>query len=188
MDFSWLFFQFKCYTRVIYKIPDYVYVLLGSLLIIGFVIFLVKNGFRKGIRYSALLMLAEYVMIIIGATVIYRKTDLERRIDLHPLWSYQAFYNGHTALLMEIVMNVVLFIPIGFLLGVSFRNINLSKVVLVSSCLSVLIEVLQFAMKRGLAEVDDVLHNLLGCAIGYGLYEFLRYVYEKISKRRVAVL
>lgn len=33
--------------------------------------------------------------------------------------------------------------------------------------LSSLIEVLQFVFKKGLCELDDVFHNVLGCMIGY---------------------
>ena len=31
-----------------------------------------------------------------------------------------------------------------------------------------------------IAEVDDVMHNTLGCLIGYGLYSIVRIGYEKI--------
>ncbi len=34
-------------------------------------------------------------------------------------------------------------------------------------CISASIEVLQFFFHRGFAETDDVMHNTLGCAIGF---------------------
>ena len=43
-------------------------------------------------------------------------------------------------------------------------------------------------MKCGFAETDDVIHNTLGCLLGYGLYSIIKIGYEKISKRHVAVL
>jgi glycopeptide antibiotics resistance protein len=54
--------------------------------------------------------------------------------------------------------------------------------------ISLSIEVLQLFLRRGYSELDDVMHNTLGCLIGYGLYFIIRIAYEKISKRRVAVL
>ena len=36
--------------------------------------------------------------------------------------------------------------------------------------LSFAIESLQFVLKKGLAETDDIIHNTLGCLIGYGIY------------------
>ena len=41
---------------------------------------------------------------------------------------------------------------------------------LVGLCLSVSIEALQFVFKFGFSELDDVIHNTLGCMIGYGVY------------------
>ena len=33
--------------------------------------------------------------------------------------------------------------------------------------LSTIVEISQFATKRGLCETDDVIHNTLGCLLGY---------------------
>ena len=54
--------------------------------------------------------------------------------------------------------------------------------------ISASIETLQFFLKRGFAEVDDVMYNTLGCLIGCGIYSLTRFGYEKLSKRTVAVL
>lgn len=66
-------------------------------------------------------------------------------------------------------MNVVTFIPIGLLLG-SFKGMKWWHVLLIGLCLSMLIELLQLVLKRGLTEVDDVVHNVLGCMIGYWVF------------------
>lgn len=85
-------------------------------------------------------------------------------------------------------MNVVIFIPKGLLLGCVFRNLSWWKVFLIGLGISFLIEALQLYMKCGFAETDDVIHNTLGCLLGYGLYSIIKIGYEKISKRHVAVL
>jgi glycopeptide antibiotics resistance protein len=54
--------------------------------------------------------------------------------------------------------------------------------------ISVSIETLQFFLKRGFAEVDDVMHNIAGCVIGYGVYKLVRYGYKRLGKRSVVVL
>ena len=41
------------------------------------------------------------------------------------------------------------------------------KALLVSCGISVTIEALQFLFMRGFSEVDDVMHNTLGCLIGW---------------------
>ena len=76
-------------------------------------------------------------------------------------------------------MNVVVFVPVGFLLGVRIQDssftirkasFTIRKALLVAlmGCgISVTIEALQFFFMRGFSEVDDVMHNTLGCLIGW---------------------
>lgn len=42
---------------------------------------------------------------------------------------------------------------------------------------SLLIEVIPLVFKRGFAEFDDVFHNVLGGAIGFGVYVGIAYFY-----------
>ena len=51
---------------------------------------------------------------------------------------------------------------------------------LIGGGFSVLIEVLQFVFKRGYAEVDDVLNNVVGCVIGYGVYVGVRWMVGRL--------
>ena len=64
-------------------------------------------------------------------------------------------------------MNVVAFVPIGLLLGVVFRNIKWWRVLLIGGCISISIEILQLITKRGFSEIDDVIHNVFGCMVGF---------------------
>ena len=57
------------------------------------------------------------------------------------------------------------------------------KVLAIGGGFSLLIEVLQFVLKRGFAEFDDVFHNLLGCAIGFLGYLALAHVVKRVSRR-----
>jgi len=77
---------------------------------------------------------------------------------------------------------------VGLLLGCAFDGIKWWKVLLIGLFLSVGIEALQFFLKKGFPEVDDVIHNTLGCMIGYGVYSIAKLGYEKMSKRRAGVL
>ena len=60
--------------------------------------------------------------------------------------------------------------PVGILLGAAFRSMTWWKVLLMGGGVSVLIETMQFFLKRGFSEVDDVMHNTVGCLFGYGIY------------------
>ena len=68
----------------------------------------------------------------------------------------------------KVVENVPLFVPIGFLLGGIVKK-GFVKACLNGCLLSVFIELLQLATGRGLCETNDVIHNTVGCMVGYSL-------------------
>jgi glycopeptide antibiotics resistance protein len=70
-------------------------------------------------------------------------------------------------LIWEVLLNVLLYIPIGLLIGFISTPPKWWKPFLFGLFFSSLIEVLQFVFKKGLCELDDVFHNVLGCMIGY---------------------
>lgn len=160
----------------------------GSILIASFVVFIAFKGRKNGLRYTAVVALLEYIILLYCSTVICRNTQLERKYDFHPFWTYFAIMEGKELYISEAIMNVIAFIPLGLLLGCSFHSITWWRTFIIGFLLSLGIETLQFWYMRGFSEVDDVMHNTMGCMIGYGIYYILRYVYEKFSKRRVAIL
>jgi glycopeptide antibiotics resistance protein len=56
-------------------------------------------------------------------------------------------------------MNVVVFIPVGMLLCVAFKQMTWWKALLIGCCISITIEALQFWFMKGFSEVDDVMVN-----------------------------
>ena len=79
-------------------------------------------------------------------------------------------------------MNVIVFIPVGMILGSLLRVKGSWAIALLIGCsISLTIESLQFFFLRGFSEVDDVMHNTIGCMIGYGVYLIGRYGYERLS-------
>lgn len=108
-----------------------------------------------------------------------------------PFWSYRAIMDGKEQYLAENIMNVVVFVPIGILLGFMINGSRFKVksvwlfVLMTGLVISVLIEAMQYFFHKGFAETDDVMHNTLGCMIGYGMYALTRYGYKRISKRSV---
>lgn len=163
-------------------------VLVGLLIVffIGTVLFLSFLGFKKGSIWSARLLFFEYLFFLLLLAVLTRPVQEDRMILCTPFWSYRAILEGKD-ILPETIMNVIVFIPIGFLLCCSFRRLKWWQVLSIGAGFSILIEVLQFVFKRGFAEFDDVFHNVLGCAIGYGVYLVVAWVVkprERLSKTK----
>lgn len=64
-------------------------------------------------------------------------------------------------------MNVLVFIPAGVLLSIVFKKWYVALPIGVF--LSVTVEMLQLLLAKGYCEIDDVIHNSLGCLLGIGL-------------------
>lgn len=160
--------EFKQYIVSLYQdIPQEVYEGLLSVFCLGLVIFIAWKGLKTGIRYSATLLLVEYIFLLFCSTVFFRTTSELRKYDFQPFWSYKAIQDGREDLLAENIMNVVVFIPVGLLLGIAFKQMTWLKVLLIGCGISVTIESLQFFFMRGFSELDDVIHNTVGCLIGF---------------------
>ena len=149
---------------------------------VGTSLLLTFLGFKKGAKWLTRLMLLEYLVLLIILSVGARTVQAERAFDFTPFWSYRAILAGKTVLLTQAIMNVVAFIPIGLLLGCSFDRMKWWKVVVIGGAFSLLIETLQFVLKRGFAEVDDVWHNVVGCMIGYMLYVGIVYLVDQMKR------
>lgn len=127
----------------------------------------------------AVLALLGYVYLLFSLTVIYRPSNFKYSHFMVPFWSYRAILDGRHELIAENLLNIAIFIPIGFLLGFIFKSIRWWKVLIVGLFVSVTIEFLQYALNRGSAEVDDVMHNLLGGIIGYGLFIIIKTLFKR---------
>lgn len=64
------------------------------------------------------------------------------------------------------MLNVVAFVPVGFLTCVVTKRARAVKAVLFGSTLSVLFESLQFFMRNGYCETRDVINNTFGALFG----------------------
>jgi glycopeptide antibiotics resistance protein len=80
---------------------------------------------------------------------------------------------GFDVLLFNLAGNVAAFMPLGFLLPLAFRGFNAVKTYMVAFALILCAEVLQLVSLRGVFDVDDLLLNMLGSIIGYGVYKLL---------------
>ena len=147
------------------------------------VVVLVFFGRRKGLKWSATFLLIEYLIWVIFLVLLFRSTMSERKHILTPFWSYHNFLEGNGTLNPQVILNVLVFIPVGVLLGCAFERMRWWKATLIGAGLSIVIEVLQFVTRRGFAEFDDVFHNTLGCLFGFMLYASFAALSRSLSKR-----
>lgn len=81
------------------------------------------------------------------------------------------------------VLNILLFVPLGFLLPVIWpRSGKLTYMVLFGFCFSLVIEISQLCNHRR-TDVDDLIMNTIGAVIGYLLYVILNKIMKWKPKR-----
>ena len=80
--------------------------------------------------------------------------------------------NSNSFIYFEVRANILLFIPIGFLLPLVVKKMPL----LWGIGFSLLIEIIQFITRRGTCETDDVISNTIGLLIGYAIVTTLRWI------------
>jgi glycopeptide antibiotics resistance protein len=122
--------------------------------ILVFIVFFTPNRYRSYNRVPP-------VYIIPLQTTI---NGLHRTPGEH-FWPYWTEYISNLA------GNIVLFIPMGFLLKALNNTRSTRYVVLLGALTSISIELLQLICKIGVCDIDDVLLNTLGTLCGVGLWK-----------------
>ena len=68
--------------------------------------------------------------------------------------------------------NIIMFIPLGFLLPRVFPKLSsLPRVLIATALIITLVEILQLFTLVGSCDIDDLILNVIGSAMGYGLHE-----------------
>ncbi|MGC3791985.1 VanZ family protein [Priestia aryabhattai] len=76
--------------------------------------------------------------------------------------------------IINILGNIILFLPFGLFLTMRFKKINrLWKCIVFGSIFSISIEIVQLSIPNRWTDVDDVILNTLGTAIGYAIYKII---------------
>ena len=119
------------------------------------------------IRNSLLTMLWGYLFFVLCVTLLFRECSDSMQYQFFPFWSYDVLYNK---IIAQLILNVLMFVPIGFLLGNIMHGIRWMQVIEMGCLLSATIEILQLLTRRGVCNIDDVIHNTIGCVIGYCIF------------------
>ncbi len=89
-------------------------------------------------------------------------------IPFATIWPYLLGYKGIIIAGINLVGNIALLVPLGFLLPFVFSNLNWKKSLALAVASGLSIECLQVILHVGIFDIDDVLLNALGFMIGYG--------------------
>lgn len=80
------------------------------------------------------------------------------------------------AAILNLVGNVLLFLPFGYLLPCVLNKIGFLGTMMTAIVLSLVIECTQLFTKLGTFDVDDIILNVFGALLGYILFTIIRLV------------
>lgn len=127
-----------------------------------------------------------YLVVVIGATMLSRGSWYENT-KIQPLfYSYiEAWNNFEPREWRNIILNMLLFVPLGFLLPMGIKRFRVFwKIYFVGFLLTLGIETLQLLLKRGVFELDDILNNTIGATIGYGCFALITLIISLIKGKQ----
>ena len=141
--------------------------------------------------YCSLMVLLLFGRIRFSAADGYWNT-LSQHLNLEPLHTVRLFANVlqgnydaemRRIAIVNLVGNVVMFLPLGFMLPLLWKGLRKWwMVVLWGTGVVVCVELVQLFALVGNCDIDDLLLNLVGITIGYGLFCVIcRYGTEKTS-------
>ena len=168
--------------------------LFGLLSFLGYFIIYKKilNGNRnlKSRKMLIGLTLIAYIIMVVGVTFLDRTTGMVRVKNLHFLSSYREAWNSFIPRTWRfIILNILMFIPLGVLLPLldnKFRKFKWTFVVALLATL--IIETLQFLTGFGIFDSDDLFNNVLGAVIGYGFVMIAFTLLKKEKNKRKKLL
>lgn len=79
---------------------------------------------------------------------------------------FMVWFLGNTLPIVGLILNILLYYPLGYLLPILFPKLKPKHVILIGSLCSIATEATQYFLKMGWCETDDVIHNAFGTAIG----------------------
>lgn len=143
--------------------------------------------------YAALLIkimvLKDMPLVKVGQIMLnFGGTDAGHGPNFVPFATIVPYLMGHKGLVIagiNIVGNIALLVPLGFLAPLVYRAMTWQKAFVLSVVSGSVIEVMQVVMRVGIFDIDDVLLNALGFMLGYWAYllvgKFARSTFAKVS-------
>lgn len=131
---------------------------------------LYSNKVRDKKVFTLWILQLEYLLIVFCATVFCRAVHPPQSIVILPFWIYIEVLKGNPNVSpLDILFNIFLLFPIGAILTGVLPKLKMWHVFVIGFLLSLTIETLQYVYCKGVAQLDDLLHNSLGCVLGWYL-------------------
>ena len=134
-------------------------------------------------RKVTIFAFAGMVLMLIFATILWGGITFHpqwRFLNLTPFSWYSTTYEmGWNRMTEQLLLNVVMFLPLGLLVPMVFRRQRrFWRTALTALCCTAAIETIQYFIGRS-ADIDDVIMNFLGTVLGYGIFALARLLFSR---------
>ena len=129
----------------------------------------------KTIRIVCIVLFIAYLLIVLYITVGrlgFRYEDRKINLTLFTDLFHVYKYTNIITFMRLLLGNIGWFVPFGFLLPILVKRNSFLFTIIAGASFSLTIEILQYFLKKGVAELDDLILNILGVVIGYFIYRF----------------
>ena len=149
--------------------------------------FSIRRELQLLLVYICIVVIARFVFFAlhhVNGQIDTLKIDFSKigpdSVNLKPFMFISDIYEGS---LVNIIGNITMFIPVGIVWPFCFKKLdNVLKVILAGAGYSLLIELLQLLFYERHSDVDDLILNTLGTAIGAIIYFVVRLLIKKKQK------
>ena len=111
-----------------------------------------------------LIALIIYIVVLLCAVLLTRESTEKVSIQTELFWGYKT--NNPKILYNDNLYNILLYIPIGGLIGLIIPKHKLLMAMLLGLFLSETIECSQLIWHKGTFDVDDLFNNTVGALVG----------------------
>lgn len=142
---------------------------------------------KRKIQWSTVVFLVLYLLVLAYVCFLseaYGRTEVQNtyRYNLIPFREILRFYTyrelvGNSACALNLIGNVFAFIPFGFMVPIiSWKHRKFAKVMGMTFLLSLTVECIQILTLVGSFDVDDLILNTLGGALGFLLFRTMNQI------------
>lgn len=145
----------------------------------------VRRRHRAALFVCFLIYLAALGYFLFFAESFGRQDSGDYRFNLELFREIRRFYQhrealGFQAFAVNIVGNIIAFVPFGFLLPFLFgKRCGVLPILVLGAFFSFCIETVQYYTRLGSFDVDDILLNTAGCLLGYILFRLVLILLER---------
>lgn len=158
---------------------------------------ILNKGTKRRVKKLGTAFFVLYVLILIYLLFFSEgygrvaQAEREYRYNLVPFVEIRRFWIyrkqlGMFALFTNIFGNVLGFVPYGFVLPVIARRMRSGFFIILSGfAISLSVEVIQLITRVGCFDVDDMILNTLGAALGYAMYAVCERLRRKYNGKKI---